>query len=282
MAEAAAPLGAHEPQQEDPVEEVPAPSANDEYLLYQVLLGTFPVAGAGASAGSYSERIEAYMIKAVREAKVHTSWVSPNEQYEAAIVAFVRALLAPSPRNLFLKDLRTQACTFAWFGALNSLSMTLLKLTSPGVPDVYQGNETSDLSLVDPDNRRAVDYAQRARMLDELESLADDPASSAEALAGSALDGRAKMWIVARALELRRSNPDLFTHGQYVPLQVQGQRAGHVVAFMRRHAGTTAVTIAGRLWMKLGAYAGGPPLGDQTVGGYASTPLPCQGAWSTC
>jgi (1->4)-alpha-D-glucan 1-alpha-D-glucosylmutase len=248
------------------VEDVPAPSSNDEYLLYQALLGTFPVGGAAASADSYSERIEAYMIKAVREAKVHTSWVSPNEQYEAAIAAFVRALLAPSARNLFLKDLRAQARMFAWFGMLNSLSMTLLKLTSPGVPDIYQGNETSDLSLVDPDNRRAVDYGKRARMLEELESLGKDPAAGAQTLAAAALDGRAKMWIVARALELRRSNPDLFSHGHYVPLHAHGEHAGHVVAFMRRHGGAAAVTIAGRLWMKLGAGAGTPPLGEQTWG----------------
>jgi (1->4)-alpha-D-glucan 1-alpha-D-glucosylmutase len=247
-------------------EDVPAPSSNDEYLLYQVLLGTFPVAGAGASADSYSERIVAYMIKAGREAKVHTSWVNPSEQYEAAIASFVRALLGPAPRNLFLKDLRTHARTFAWFGGLNSLSMTLLKLTSPGVPDIYQGNETGDLSLVDPDNRRPVDYGKRARMLDELESLAKDPAAAARTLAASALDGRAKMWIVARVLELRRSNPDLFSRGQYLPLPAQGERASHVVAFMRRHAGQSAVTIAGRLWMKLGAEAGTPPLGADVWG----------------
>src|SRR5688572_11782941 len=137
------------------VDDSPAPSSNDEYLLYQTLLGTFPAAGTDAQElADYTERLAAYMLKALREAKVHTSWISANEEYEGAVTAFVRALLASSERNLFLKDLRLHSARIAWFGTLNSLSMTLLKITSPGVPDIYQGNEITDLSLVDPDNRR--------------------------------------------------------------------------------------------------------------------------------
>jgi (1->4)-alpha-D-glucan 1-alpha-D-glucosylmutase len=245
-----------------------APSANDEYLLYQVLLGTFPAAGGDEALEDYTARIEAYMLKALREAKVHTSWINPGEQYENATTAFVRALLASSPRNLFLKDLREQVRAIAWFGMLNSLSMTLLKLTSPGVPDIYQGNETCDFSLVDPDNRRPVDYERRARMLEELKALAGSSslADAAGTLATAALDGRAKMWIVSRALELRRGAPELFELGRYVPLQAQGARAEHVVAYARTQGSSSAVIIAGRLWMKLGGDTGALPVGNETWG----------------
>jgi (1->4)-alpha-D-glucan 1-alpha-D-glucosylmutase len=250
-------------------DELPAPSSNDEYLLYQILLGSFPLDDDGDEAlKTYSERIEAYMLKAVREAKVHTSWINPSESYEAGVTGFVRALLSPSGRNLFLKDLRLHARTIAWFGMLNSLSMTLLKLTSPGVPDIYQGNETHDYSLVDPDNRRSVDYAARQRMVEQLAALAKQtsPGAAVQALAASGLDGRAKMWIVWRALQLRREQPDVFKLGHYVPLQAHGSRANHVVAFMRRHASSTVVTIAGRLWMKLGGEAETLPVGKQIWG----------------
>ena len=262
------------------VEDRPAPSTNDEYLLYQTLLGSFPVDLKGDEAlMAYTERIEAYMLKAVREAKVHTSWINQSESYEAAVTGFVRALLAPSARNLFLKDLRAHSRTVAWFGMLNSLSMTLLKLSSPGVPDIYQGNETYDLSLVDPDNRRAVDYAARERMLEALSQLPkhSSPGSAVQALAGAGLDGRAKLWIVLRALELRRAQPEVFKHGQYVPLHAHGSQANHVVAFMRRHASGSLVSIAGRLWMKLGSEAEVLPVGKQTWGDTAIDAGPLTG-----
>ena len=252
-----------------PVEERPAPSANDEYLLYQVLIGTFPVEGVrGAALTSYCQRIEAYLLKAVREAKLHTSWINPSDAYETAVTGFVRALLTGSGRNLFMKDLRVFVKTIAWFGMLNSVSMALLKLASPGVPDIYQGNETIDLSLVDPDNRRPVDYAARSRMLDALAELdaSPDRAKAARSLAASALDGRAKMWLIWRALELRRAQAELFELGSYVPLHASGARADHIVAFMRRHGRSSAVAIAGRLWAKLGFEPGVVPLGEQTWG----------------
>jgi (1->4)-alpha-D-glucan 1-alpha-D-glucosylmutase len=256
------------------VEDLCAPTSNDEYLLYQTLIGSFPLeAQSDEALKAYCERIEAYMLKAAREAKAHTSWVNPVEGYETALTAFVRALLAPAPRNLFLNDLRVRVRAIAWFGALNSISMTLLKLTSPGVPDIYQGNETLDLSLVDPDNRRPVDYAQRARMLEELGGMQADGAGALAA----ALDGRAKMWVILRALELRRAQPSVYRDGQYLPLHAQGSRASHVVAFMRRHEGHAAVTIAGRLWMKLGGEAETLPLGENTWGDTAIDAGPLNG-----
>ena len=162
---------------------------------------------------------------------------------------------------------------------LNSLSMALLKMTSPGVPDIYQGNETVDYSRVDPDNRRPVDYLAREQMLEDLAALPkrSNLASAAHSLASSALDGRAKMWVIWRVLELRRAQSGLFSFGQYVPLHAEGERAAHVVAFMRRHAGATAVTIAGRLWMKLGTEAEVVPAGKQVWGDTAIDARPLRG-----
>ncbi len=256
----------------------PAPTSNDEYLLYQILLGTFAPEN-DSDLKSYCDRIEAYMLKALREAKVHTSWITPNAEYENATSAFVRALLAPDRRNLFLKDLRAHAKTIAWFGMCNSLTLTLLKLTCPGVPDIYQGNETYDLSLVDPDNRRPVDYAKRRSMLDELESIerGGDLAAGAHGLASTLGDGRAKMWIVWRTLALRRRYRELFDFGQYVPLQTTGSRSEHVIAFVRRHGGKTAVTVGGRLWMQLGHEPGTLPLGEQAWGDTALESGPLRG-----
>ncbi len=140
------------------VEDAPAPSANDEYLLYQTLLGSWPgdAAGRGALA-AYRDRIEAYMIKAVREAKVHSSWININEAYEQRCASFVHALLGRLQSNLFLDDFLALQPLVAWLGMLNSLSQTLIRLASPGVPDIFQGTELWDYSLVDPDNRRPVD-----------------------------------------------------------------------------------------------------------------------------
>jgi (1->4)-alpha-D-glucan 1-alpha-D-glucosylmutase len=245
-----------------------APSPNDEYLLYQTLLGTFEDFGESALP-AYCERIQAYMLKAVREAKVHTSWINPNEDYEAAMSAFVGALLSSSGRNLYLKDLRAHSQSLAWFGMLNSLTMMLIKVTSPGVPDIYQGNEIMDLSLVDPDNRRPVDYGLRARLLDSLAQLADSRQLPREvkALAAAGLDGRAKMWLAWRVLVLRRTEPDLFKLGDYLPLQPHGTHADHVIAYLRRHTGRSLIVIAGRLWRKLGVAEGKLPLGEAVWNG---------------
>ncbi|MCZ7563474.1 MAG: malto-oligosyltrehalose synthase [Burkholderiales bacterium] len=253
------------------VEGVPAPSRNDEYLLYQTLLGTFPFGDLDAERlAGYRDRIERYMVKAVREAKVHSSWINVSEPYETATAEFVRQLLGRAEGNLFFEDLATQARSVAWFGTLNSLSMTLVKLASPGVPDIYQGNETLDFSLVDPDNRRPVDYARRRTMLEDLGRLAAGGkaglAHVARAMANAPENGRAKLWTTWRALELRREHPQLFERGDYVPLAVAGARAQHVVAFARRHEGCAVIAVAGRLWTSLGAEVGTPPLGEAAWG----------------
>ncbi|MGE5171437.1 MAG: malto-oligosyltrehalose synthase [Rudaea sp.] len=238
-----------------------APSRNDEYLLYQTLVGTFPPGASDAAAlDAYRARIERYMIKAAREAKVHTSWLVANAAYEGALSAFVEALLRPSPANPFLEELRVHCATFAWYGMLNSLSMTLLKLASPGVPDVYQGTEMLEWSLVDPDNRRPVDYALRRAAL---ASVAGRPAhpEDARGLFASPYDGRAKLWVVARALALRREHPEVFADGDYRRLDATGAHAGHVVAFARTTAEEGLVLIAGRLFASLVA-VGDLPIGE--------------------
>ncbi len=249
----------------------PAPARNDEYLLYQTLIGTLPAAPFDdALLEAYRERVAAYMIKAMREAKVRTSWITVNEAYESAVVEFVRRLLARTESSLFLDDLAAQVRAFSWFGALNSLSLTLVKLTSPGVPDIYQGNELLDFSLVDPDNRRPVDYARRRALLDGLKGLAS---SSAETLPGRVRellatidDGRAKLWVTWRALTMRRDHPAAFAHGEYVPLAVAGPRARHVVAYARRSGDQGFVVIAGRLFATLGVDPGAAPLGADIWG----------------
>jgi (1->4)-alpha-D-glucan 1-alpha-D-glucosylmutase len=237
------------------VDEEPAPAPNDEYLLYQTLVGSFPSADvSGRELADYRDRIRDYMLKAVREAKLHSSWTVVNEEYESAITGFVESLLSDAGHNLFLADLRREHERFAWFGSLNSLSATLIKFASPGVPDIYQGTEVPELTLVDPDNRRPVDYAQRRRLLDEMEAIADsdDPARAVPGLAASLADGRARFWVMWRALQLRAIHPGLFRNGDYVGLGSSGERAAHVVSFARRHDDLALIAVAGRLWGSLG------------------------------
>ena len=238
----------------------PAPSASDEYLLYQTLLGTLPVEGLNdGSLPAYRERIEQYMLKAAREAKTHTSWISPDETYEGALRGFVGGALARAQPNLFLDELVREARWLAWFGALNSLSAALLKFSSPGVPDLYQGHETMALTLVDPDNRRPVDYAALERHLAALEKLAPEHAGY---LLESLHDAPAKLWITSRLLGLRKQQPALFRDGDYLPLEASGAHAGHVVAFARRHEGTTLLALGGRLFATLLGEAERLPLGE--------------------
>ncbi|MEJ8821118.1 malto-oligosyltrehalose synthase [Variovorax humicola] len=245
-------------------EGVELPCAADQYLLYQTLLGTLPAAGLDdGTRAPYLARIERYALKAAREAKEHTSWVTPNAEYEDALTGFVHRLLSTSPDNAFLSDLQALSATLAWFGALNSLSATLIKYTSPGVPDLYQGNELMDLSLVDPDNRRPVDYARRSRWLDELAQLSQQRgqpglpgiAAMAKGLAEAPHDGRAKLWLTWRLMGLRKEMPALFRDGRYTALHARGAATPHVVAFMRQHQGQVLVVIAGRLFAGLEADA---------------------------
>ena len=232
-----------------------APDRNDEYLLYQTILGAWPEAAGGAEQDTswlpaFRERIVGYMQKATKEAKVHTSWINPNEEYDAAVQAFVEALLDDDPANPFVRDAMPLARRLAFFGRINGLAQTLLKLTSPGVPDIYQGTELWDLSLVDPDNRRPVDWGRRVELLAELKrraSRASGRAALARELLESIADGRLKLFIIAQALDLRRRREPLFTHGGYLPLTAEGDRQDHLVAFARTLDDAAALVVAPRL-----------------------------------
>jgi (1->4)-alpha-D-glucan 1-alpha-D-glucosylmutase len=209
------------------------------------------------------------MVKAAREAKVRTSWLAVDTDYEDALLAFVGALLGASASNSFLDDLRRQIIPFAWFGRLNSLSMTLIKFASPGVPDMYQGTELVDLRLVDPDNRGAVDYAERRARLAEFETLAE---ASADAIAAEIPgwfapgDSRAKLWIIYRLLRFRALHRALLATSDYLPVTAAGARADHVVAFARRHDGQGLIAVAGRLFASLGLEPPALPLGEAVWG----------------
>jgi (1->4)-alpha-D-glucan 1-alpha-D-glucosylmutase len=247
----------------------PSPSAADEYLLYQTLLGTLPAQGLDeASLPDYRQRIEQYMLKAAREAKRHTSWTCPDEAYEAALGNFLRSVLARVQPNPLLSDLQTNAAALAWFGALNTLSMVLMKFTSPGVPDLYQGNELMDLSLVDPDNRREIDFALRENALSAMEALQMSPeiAPQLQALVSAPNDGQAKLWLTWRLLQLRAEHTELFREGRYLPLTVTGERSDHLVAYAREHGNEVLVVLAPRLYSKLQPEVGRLPLGAEAWG----------------
>ncbi len=233
-----------------------APGANDEYLLYQTLIGTWPLKELDdAVLADYRARIEEYMVKAVREAKAHSSWININADYESALCAFIQALLTPGEKNLFLADFAPAATRLARFGLHNALAQALLKFTSPGVPDIYQGCELWQFNLVDPDNRRPVDYPHSQGVLDELKELvaADRGAWAArlQPLTVRPEDGRIKLYLTWRALQLRARWPDLFRDGDYTPLAVSGTAAEHVCAFARCHDGRAVVVVVPRLLARL-------------------------------
>ncbi len=247
-----------------------APDGNDEYLLYQSLLGAWPLERLDEkNLGNLAARIEAYMLKAVREAKVHTSWLNVNEEYEAALVSFIRALFDNPARNRFLADFLPFQEEVGRFGLLNSLTQTLLKLTAPGVPDIYQGNDLWEFALVDPDNRRPVDYGRRRALIESIEAMAADTQGRA-ACVGLVLneirDGRAKLLVTRAALGLRRELEALFREGSYEPLATSGARAEHVCAFLRRHGSDAIAVVAGRWFTRLVPKGEALPLGEQTWG----------------
>ena len=228
----------------------PVPDAGAEYLFYQTLVGAWPLdAAEGDDDGERVARFQGYMEKATREAKEHTSWIEPNEVYDAGLRDFVAAALDRSGPNPFLDDFLRLHAGVARMGMLNSLAQTLVKLAAPGVPDVYQGQETWDFSLVDPDNRRPVDFALRARRLRELrEALEDgDVRKLARSLVERWEDGRIKLYLTFRALSLRRALPETFLDGEYVPLASAGARVGHVFGFARRGGGAEVVVAVPRL-----------------------------------
>jgi (1->4)-alpha-D-glucan 1-alpha-D-glucosylmutase len=236
------------------------PDRNDEYFLYQTLVGAFPLP---ESDDSFLERIRSYTVKAVREAKVHTAWLKPDTAYEEAFVSFVEGILDPSPNNAFLGEFLPFQRKIAHYGILNSLSQTLLKITCPGVPDFYQGAELWDLSLVDPDNRRTVDFERRKAILYDLQKRArQDILGLADELLRASADGRIKLFLIHRALKARREHFRVFAQGSYIPVEVEGMRKEQLIPFARNTGKTWVVTMVPRFPTAL-VQEGGFPLGRE-------------------
>jgi (1->4)-alpha-D-glucan 1-alpha-D-glucosylmutase len=219
------------------VEGTAPPDRADEYMLYQLLIGSWPAELTGRDTGAdpgllamYTDRVKAAMTKSVREAKLRSTWASPDLGYEGAIHAFIDAALNPEPTNAFLSAFLPFQERIAELGVHNSLAQTTLKLTSPGVPDTYQGAELWDLSLVDPDNRRPVDYQERERLLDLLDTEPPPPAE----LLGNWKTGAVKLFLIQRLLRLRKQHPEVFAEGSYEPLLASGPGADAACAFIRR------------------------------------------------
>jgi len=223
------------------------PDPNNEYFLYQTLVGAFPFENNPEEHQTCVDRIKAYVVKAVREAKVYTAWLRPDSEYEEGFVTFVERILKEAAQNDFLAEFRPFQQKIARYGIFNSLSQTLLKLTSPGVPDCYQGTELWDLSLVDPDNRRPVDYEERISFLQEIQRRCQtDINSLLSDLQATWQDGRMKLFLIYRALKARKQYRDVFEQGNYTPLKVEGKQAENIVAFARTHQKQTAIVVVPR------------------------------------
>ena len=239
------------------------PSRNEEYLLYQTLVGTWPLVEMDDEAErQYRERIIGYMHKAMREAKVFTSWLNPSEEHEDAMTRFIEAALARS-NAAFRDDFVPFAQRIATLGIYNSLSQLVIKIGAPGVPDFYQGTELWDFSLVDPDNRRPVDYGRRAQLLAGLDREREHGGALAltSSLGEGRRDDRVKLYTTATMLRFRRERRQVFERGRYVPLTASGSRADHVFAFARAHEGEQVVIVAPRLVATLTGDADAPPFG---------------------
>jgi len=243
-----------------------APDRNDEYFFYQALLGAWPCESASDPLASTApaelvERLDRYMSKAVREAKVHTSWIYEVPDYGRAVSHFVSRTLAGPTAPRFLASFVPFARRLARAGMTNSLAQLVLKLSSPGVPDFYQGSEFWDLNLVDPDNRRPVDFAARCRAIDSLQPLMQtiDGGAAASDLVQELVeawpDGRIKLFVTMRGLQFRRAHPALVLDGAYEPLVADGPAAGHIVGFSRTGPSGTLIALVPRLTLSLEADA---------------------------
>src|ERR1700733_7901006 len=229
------------------VETQEIPDRNEENFLYQTLLGAWPLEQEAMP--HFRKRLEAYVIKAIREAMVHTRWTRPNTAHERAVVGFLKALIEPARGNLFLNDFLKFQRKVAVYGMLNGLAQVLVKMTSPGVPDFYQGCDLWDLRLVDPDNRGPVDFTHRAALLDEIEKRSkQDPLRLARELVQNWQDGRIKLYLIWRILNLRRKYPRVFLDGQFLPMKTTGEREANLIAYARRRGNTWIMTIVPR-WL---------------------------------
>jgi (1->4)-alpha-D-glucan 1-alpha-D-glucosylmutase len=225
-----------------------APSANEEYLMYQTLLGTWPLSAEEVDE-NYMDRIHRYMLKAVKEAKVNSSWIQPNEDWENAVSHFLRESLKQD--HAFRPKFEPAAARIAWHGMLNSLTQTILKFTAPGIPDIYQGTELWDFSLVDPDNRRPVDFTSNEQILESIQK------ENADVLFKSWQNGHVKMLIISRLLRLRQAAPALFQNGSYSSYYASGELADCCVALSREMDSQKILVIVPRFTTRLGTAESG-------------------------
>jgi (1->4)-alpha-D-glucan 1-alpha-D-glucosylmutase len=243
---------------------LPVPDVNTELLIYQTMIGAWPLSETDIP--QFQERLKAYGIKAAREAKVLTSWLSPMPDHEAALMTFVDSIFEPAGTTRFMPDFVAFQKRVAFYGAINSLSQVLLKTVSPGVPDFYQGTELWDLSLVDPDNRRPVDFTKHQVLLHSLfEEEKNDWNSLLRELLRSWSDGRVKLYVTYKALHTRNANRNVFLEGQYTPLRATGPKHDDVIAFVRLHGDTWIIAVAPRLPSRL-SEVGEFPLGERVWG----------------
>ena len=249
----------------------PVPDRNEEYLFYQTLLGVWPVRPMnGTEYEVFEKRIKDYMLKAAREAKANSSWISPNTPYEDALLKFVGDAMSPSPYNPFIQDFEPFSEKVSYFGMVNSLSQTLLKIASPGTPDFFQGTEIWDFSLVDPDNRRPIDFDLRRQMLKALKEKRVGYGSDLPGFARELLrewnDGSIKLYVTLRSLNYRKENARLFMEGTYLPLTGDGDLKEHICAFGRLGEGKAVLVIVPRFLTHLIQDADGKPFGSQVWG----------------
>ncbi len=254
------------------------PDANEEVFLYQTLIGAWPLQANEVPA--FRRRLRAYIVKAAREAKAHTMWTAPDTGYENALLSFCESILDDTGENEFLDNFLEARLRLAYCGALNSLSQLLLKIGSPGVPDFYQGAELWDFRLVDPDNRRPVEFRKRVRLLKALRKREQkNPDTLVPELLADWEDGRMKLYVTCKALNFRRNHRELFLEGEYLPLSCSGTRKNNVVAFMRRKEDRWALVAVPRL--TAGLVAPGAPIGQSVwKDGFLNVPSGAPVSWT--
>jgi (1->4)-alpha-D-glucan 1-alpha-D-glucosylmutase len=260
------------------VEGQAVPDCNEECLIYQTLVGAWPLDRPEETEYDvFKRRIKDYILKALREAKVNTSWINPNADYEDSVTSFIDAILAIDADNKFLEEFEPFQKTISYFGMLNSLSQTLLKITCPGVPDFYQGTEIWDFSLVDPDNRRPVDFDRRRTMLtslkEDMEKYGPDSKVVLKELLEKWEDGSVKLYVTSKALTYRGDNHVLFMEGAYMPLTAEGGLKDKVCGFARQGDNKVVLVIVPRLMTQVLHFAVEVPFGE-TVWGKTEILLP--------
>lgn len=251
---------------------VSVPTPSEESMLYQTMLGAWPLEDDAEP--DFLERVQTFLGKAVREAKVHSSWIRPNEAHEQALTHFLQGAFG-ADATAFRKDFARLQHRISWYGMLNALSQVLVKITSPGVPDFYQGCELWDLSMVDPDNRRPVDFRRRIQLLEEVRRAhSEKPRLLLRQILVNWKDGRVKLYLTDRALECRIAHAAVYHDGAYTPLQASGSLRPNVCAFARHLEQRWCITVAPRLYTQI-ARTGRMPLGKSA---WQDTTLPLPAA----